>query len=143
MDFFFSDMIRTVLIAVGLVAVIFFLKQFGILKGKGLVYAIAGAAAILGFSIFQSWRKNKIDAEFKKREEELKKKEEDVKELKKAVALSDEQVQKAEAALNQERGEFAKKIVQIEAEKEKSIEEAEEEISNMSISELLKKSASS
>jgi len=143
MDFFFSDMIRTVLIAVGLVAVIFFLKQFGILKGKGLVYAIAGAAAILGFSIFQSWRKNKIDAEFKKREEELKKKEEDVKELKKVVALSDQEVQKAEAALNQERGEFAKKIVQIEAEKEKSIEEAEEEISNMSISELLKKSASS
>ena len=143
MDFFFSDMIRTVLIAVGLVAVIFFLKQFGILKGQGLVYAMAGAAAILGFSIFRAWRKNKIDAEFKKREEELKKKEEDVKELKKAVALSDEQVQKAEAALNQERGEFAKKIVQIEAEKEKSIEEAEEEISNMSISELLKKSASS
>jgi len=142
MDFFFSDMIRTVLIAVGLVAVIFFLKQFGILKGKGLVYAIAGAAAILGFSIFQSWRKNKIDAEFKKREEELKKKEEDVKELKKVVALSDQEVQKAEAALNQERGEFAKKIVQIEVEKEKSIEEAEEEISNMSISDLLKRAAS-
>lgn len=130
------DKFGLILLGIAILAIIGFLRQFGLLKGKNFLYALSAGAAFLGFAIFQTWRKSLADKEFKEREKALAEKEKQAKELEKAVELSNQEVQRAEAALRQERGEHAKRIADIEAEKQKDLQEARERNSNMSIDEL-------
>jgi cell division protein FtsL len=129
--------VSLILIGLGIAAIIGFLKQFGILSGKGFIFAIAGAAAVFGIIIFNKYRLKKANENFKKREDELAEQENILKELEKEIDLSDKEVFEAEAALKSEKGAHKKAILHIEAEKEKDIQKRKDEINNMSIDELL------
>lgn len=129
--------VNIILIGLAIIAIIAFLKQFGVLSGKGLIFAISGAALVFGFSIFQAYRRKKLQAEFENREKELAEQENILKKLKKEIEISDQEVFEAEAALKSEKGAHKKAIAHIEAEKEKDIKKRKEEINNMSIDELL------
>lgn len=128
-----------ILIAVGLVVAIAFLRQFGILGGRGLLFAISGVALLFGISLFQSYRRKKLDEEFKRREGELKDQEKKLREIEEAFEMSKEEVFAAEAALKSERGKHRKRLADIDAEKEENLKEARQRNSDMSISELLEK----
>ncbi len=129
--------VNIILIGLGIIAIIGFLKQFGILSGKGLIFTIAGVALVFGFSIFQAYRRKKLDQEFKKREEELAEQENILEQIEQEIELSDREVFEAEEALKREKAAHIKEIAHIEAEKEKDIQKRKEEINNMSDEELL------
>ena len=126
-----------ILIGLGIVVIIGFLRQFGILTGKGLTYALVGAGLLFGYSLFQKLRLNRLDKDFKKREKELEDQEEKLKDIQKVLDLSNKEVEEAEAAMKREKAAFKKKMAEIEAEKEKNLKKRREEINNMSIDELM------
>ena len=126
-----------ILIGLGIVVIIGFLRQFGILTGKGLTYALVGAGLLFGYSLFQKLRLNRLDEDFKKREKELEDQEEKLKDIQKVLDLSNKEVEEAEAAMKREKAAFKKKMAEIEAEKEKNLKKRREEINNMSIDELM------
>jgi DNA anti-recombination protein RmuC len=131
------DIYAIILIAIGLVVVIGFLKQFGILGGRGLIFAIAAVGLFFGISLFQAYRRRREDEDFKRREKELKEREKRLKEMTEEYDLSKEEVYEMEAALEREKAEYAKRILEIEAEKEADIKKAKERINAMPIPELL------
>ena len=131
------DIYAIILIALGLIIAIGFLKQFGILAGKGLIYAISGVALAFGIAIFQANRRKKMAAEFKKREEDLKGQEKNLRKLEEEFQASKEEVFAAEAALKSEKGKHAKKLADIEAETADNHEERKKRNNDMAISELL------
>ena len=60
-----------IFIAIGLAILVGFLKQFGVLSGKGLIFTIAGITALFGLSIFLNSRKSRIKREIKEKEGQL------------------------------------------------------------------------
>jgi len=131
------DLYAIILIAIGLIVAIAFLRQFGILGGRGLLFAISGVALLFGFSLFQSYRRNKLEEEFKRREDELKDQEKKLREIEEAFEMSKEEVFAAEAALKSEKGKHRKRLADIDAEKEENIKDAKRRNSEKSISDLL------
>ena len=127
-----------ILIALGILVLIGFLRQFGVLSGKGLTYALIGAGLVFGFSVFQKLRRNRLDRDFKKREEELEKQRKALTELQKELEISDREVQEADAAIEKEKAAFKKKMAEIEAEKEKDMKKRKQQINNMSIKDLMR-----
>ena len=132
----FIDKFGLVLLAVGILAIIAFLRQFGLLKGKNFIYALSAGAMFFGITALQTWRRNRAKNDFDRREDDLKKKEKIVADLKELVNLSDKEKYRTDAALKSERGAHAMKVANIDAEKEKDIQEAKEKNSDMSIDEL-------
>jgi len=131
------ELMDIILIGLGIVVIIGFLRQFGILSGKGLTYALVGAGLLFGYSLFQKLRLNKVNKDFKKRENDLERQRRTLKELQDGLDLSDKEVEEAEAAIKREKATFKKKKAEIEAEKEKDFRKRREEINNMSIEELM------
>ncbi len=132
----FIDKFGLILLAVGILAIIGFLRQFGFLKGKNFTYALSAGLMFFGITAFQTWRRSQAKNEFDKRERELKEKEKIVEELTKLVDLSDEEKFKTDAALKSERGAYAIKVANIDAEKEKDVQKAKERNIDMSIDDL-------
>lgn len=135
------DIYTIIIIAIGIILVFGFLKQF-VPKalgngGRGLLFAIAGVGVLFGFSLFQSYRRKKLNEEFKKREKELKENEKHLKEMLEEYKLSKDEVYEVEEALEREKAEYAKRFLEIEAEKEADIKKAKEKINEMSVPELL------
>jgi Skp family chaperone for outer membrane proteins len=126
-----------IFVAIGLAILIGFLKQFGVLSGKGLLFTIAGVSAVFGVSIFLNARKSRIKREIKEREGKLKKQEKKVKEM-----MDEYQETRGElAVLNTEieraRLDAARRLAEIEAEKEVGIEAAIERANTMTTEDLL------
>ncbi len=126
-----------VLVAIGLAVAVGLLREFGLLKGRGLVFAIAAVGLLFGVSVFQAYRRRKLQEEFKEREKELKKEEEVLEDLKRRHAISESEVHEAEEALERVRADHARRLLEIEAEKEENIREARARINAMSVPELL------
>jgi len=131
------EIMDIILIGLGIVVIIGFLRQFGILSGKGLTYALVGAGLLFGYSLFQKLRLNRLDKDFRKRERELKEQEEQLKGIQKMLDLSDKEVKEAEAAMKREKAAFKKRKAEIEAEKQKNLKKKREQINNMTIDELM------
>jgi len=126
-----------ILVGIGLAIAIGFLRQFGLLKGKGLLFTIAAVAALFGLSLFQSYRRKKLAAQFKEKEKELKKQEEALKELQERFDLSKDEVAQAQKELEKARLAHAQQMLEIEAEKKKDLLAAKEKVNNMTPKELL------
>jgi Skp family chaperone for outer membrane proteins len=131
------DLIAIVLIALVLIVVFFFLKQFGVLSGKGFIFAVAGVTLVFGWSVFHERRLLKKQEEFKKREKELEEEEKKLRELEKEYKISKEELFEAEAALKREKGKHIREIALIKAEKEDDLKAAKERINDSSISSLM------
>lgn len=131
------DLYAIILIAIGVIVTVAFLRQFGILGKRGLIFAISGLALLFGFSLFQSYRRKKLEEEFKRREDELKDQESKLREIEAAFNMSKEEVFAAEAALKSEKGKHRKHLADIDAEKAEDIKQAKRRNSEKSISELL------
>lgn len=115
---------------------IFFLHQFRLLNARGIIFGIAAVALVLGFSLFQSYRKRKLQEELRRREEDLKKQEERLKELEKQYDAARDEIREAEEALKRERARYLKQILEIEAEKAENLHQRREQLNNMSPDEL-------
>ena len=63
MSFLLQHIEGLVLVVLGLVILVGFLRQFGVVQGRGLLGLIAGVAALFGWSIFQNARKRRIREE--------------------------------------------------------------------------------
>lgn len=132
------DVTAIILIALGILVVLGFLKQFGILGGRGVLFAIAAVALGVGWSLFQERRLKRRDREFKQREAQLREQEKKLEKWQREYQLSRDEVYEARAALQRERAKYAKSIADIEAEKEADIRAARARINNSTISEILK-----
>ena len=115
-----------------LLVLLFFLKQLGLLNLRGIIFAVAALALVLGFSLFQSYRKRKLTEELKRREEELKEQEKRLQELQKKYDVAKEEIREAEEALKRERARYMKEILEIEAERSENLRRRREELNNMS-----------
>ena len=119
-----------------LLVLLFFLHQFRLLNARGIIFAVAALGLVLGFSLFQSYRKRKLQEELKRREQALKEQEKRLKELQEKYDVAKEEIREAEEALKRERARYMKEILEIEAEKEENLHRRREELSNMSPDEL-------
>jgi len=127
----------TIAFAVVFVLVLlFFLRQFNLLNVRGVIFAVAALGLVLGFSLFQSYRKRKLTAELKRREEQLKEQEKRLQELQEKYEVAKEEIREAEEALKRERARYLKEILEIEAERSKNLQRRREQLNNMSADEL-------
>ena len=115
-----------------LLVLLFFLHQFRLLNPRGIIFAVATLGLVLGFSLFQSYRKRKLAEELKRREQELQEQEKRLKELQEKYDVAKEEIREAEEALKRERARYMKEILEIEAEKSKMLQQRREELNNMS-----------
>ncbi len=114
-----------------IIVILFFLHQFRLLNVRGLIFAASALALVLGFSIFQSYRRRKLEEELKQREKALQEQEKRVKELQEKYEVSKEEIRQAEESLKRERARYMKEILEIEAEKNKKLEERRAELNDM------------
>ena len=98
-----------IFIAIGLAILIGFLKQFGILSGKGLIFTIAGCAAIFGWSMFVNGRRSRIKQKIKEEEKRLKAQEKKVKEMMVAYEENKEEIEQLQAVIERARLDAAKR----------------------------------
>ena len=119
-----------------LIVVLFFLHQFRLLKARGIIFAIAALGLVLGFSLFQSYRKRKLQDELKQREKDLQELEKRLKDLQDKYEVSKEEIRQAEETLKRERARYMKAILEIQAEKDKDLQKRREELNNMTADEL-------
>lgn len=126
MSYFFKQ--YDLLIAFGLIGIIimlYLIYRLQILPKKSLPYLAATLAGVFGFAFFKKWRSDKLNGELKELEKELKKKEEKLKEIKNTYEVSDREMKKFEAELDQHRKAYEKEILLIRAEKKGKKEEIE------------------
>lgn len=126
-----------IFIAIGLAILVGFLKQFGVLSGKGLIFTIAGITALFGLSIFLNARKSRIKQEIKEKEGQLKKQEKKVKEMMEEYTDNKEELETLNTEIERARLDAARRLTEIEAEKEIGIEAAIEKANTMPTDELL------
>lgn len=125
-----------VLIVLGLVIVVGFLQQFGVVRGRGLIALIAGIAALFGWSLFQNVRKRRIRAEIKAKREKLDRQEKELKAFQERYAQSKDQLEAQKQALADQRRLYLKRLAEIEAANEAELRERLTEIENASPGEL-------
>lgn len=126
-----------IFIAIGLAILVGFLKQFGVLSGKGLIFTIAGVTALFGLSIFLNSRKSRIKREIKAKEGQLRKQEKKVNEMMDEYAENKEELETLNKEIERARLDAARRLTEIEAEKEAGIEAAIEKANTMPADELL------
>ncbi len=119
-----------------LIVVLFFLHQFRLLNVRGIIFAVSALGLVLGFSLFQSYRKRKLTEELKRRERELQEQEKRLKELQEKYDVAKEEIREAEELLKRERARYMKEILEIEAEKSQQLQQRREQLNNMSADEL-------
>ena len=125
------------IITLGILVLIGFLRQFGVLSSEGLTYALIGTGLLLGFSIFQKLTRNRLDKDFQKRENQLEEQRRTLTELQKELEISNQEIKEADAAIEKEKASFKKKMAEIEAKKKNDIKERRQNINSMSIKELM------
>lgn len=126
-----------IFIAIGLAILVGFLKQFGVLSGKGLIFTIAGITALFGLSIFLNSRKSRIKREIKEKEGLLRKQEKKVEEMMDEYEENKEELETLNKDIERARLDAARRLTEIEAEKEIGIEAAIEKANTMPTDELL------
>ncbi len=126
-----------IFIAIGLAILVGFLKQFGVLSGIGLIFTIAGITALFGLSIFLNSRKSRIKREIKEKEGQLRTQEKKVEEMMDEYEENKEELETLNKDIERARLDAARRLTEIEAEKEIGIEAAIEKANTMPTDELL------
>ena len=128
------DTYSFVLIGVGVLIFVGLLIQFRLTSKKGILFGIAAAGAVVGGAWLVGARQRKLLAELKDKEKELSKQEDELKELEKQYKISKEEIAAAKKVFEQDRIDYKRAILRIEAEKERRVEE----IDRMSPQDVLK-----
>ncbi|MCR4440258.1 MAG: hypothetical protein QHJ34_15245 [bacterium] len=101
------------------------LWQLRVSVKAGVVFVLAALAAVLGFSVFAEARRRRLLKQLQAREAELAGLERRLAELQKQYALSAQEVREAQEAMRKERVAYMRRILMLEAEKEKRVEAIE------------------
>ena len=128
------DTYSFVLIGVGVLIFVGLLIQFRLTSKKGILFGIAAVGAVVGGAWLVGARQRKLLAELKDKEKELSKRESELKELEKQYKISKEEIAAAKKTFNQDRVDYKRAILRIEAEKEHRVAE----IDRMSPQDVLK-----
>jgi|GEM_PF-3654651 DNA anti-recombination protein RmuC len=126
-----------ILMALLALALLGLLWEFRLITFRGLAGGLLALVAAAGIVIFVERRKNRALQAFRKREQELKQLEKELRNLSERYNLSRDEIRRTEAALNRERQEMARKLLLLEAEKNRRLREAKEKIRSMPPEELL------
>jgi uncharacterized membrane protein len=105
-------------IAMGLVAIVlvmFFMSHIGVLPKKSWPFVAGALLGIFGWTVFRERRRNGLMKELKKREDELKTKEEELKTLAKQIKISEEELERRLAGLEDERAAYKKATMLMDA----------------------------
>lgn len=126
-----------ILLALLALALLGLLWEFRLITFRGLAGGLLALVAAAGIVIFVERRKNRALQAFRKREQEMKQLEKELSNLSERYNLSRDEIRRTEAALNRERQEMARKLLLLEAEKDRRLREAKEKIRSMPPEELL------
>jgi len=130
MSFLLQHVEGLVLVVLGLVIFVGFLQQFGVVQGRGLLALIAGVAALLGWSIFQNARKQRIREEIEAKRAELDQQEEELDAMQEQYELSTQQLETQKRALADQRRMYLKRLAEIEATNEEELRQRLTDIEN-------------
>lgn len=130
MSFLLQHIEGLVLVVLGLVILVGFLRQFGVVQGRGLLGLIAGVAALFGWSIFQNARKQRIREEIEAKRAELAREEEELEDFRTRHELSVRQLEAQKQALADQRRMYLKRLAEIEAAGEEELRRRLTEIEN-------------
>ena len=130
MSFLMQHVEGLVLIVLGLVIFVGFLKQFGVVQGRSLIALIAGVAALFGWSLFQNARKRRIREEIKAKRAELEQQEDELEAFRNRYELSVQQLEAQKQALADQRRMYLKRLAEIEAANDEELRQRLTEIEN-------------
>ncbi len=136
MSFLLQYVEGLVLVVLGLALFVGFLRQFGVVQGRGLIALVAGIAALFGWSLFQTVRKRRLREEIKAKRAELEQQEDEMEAMQDEYDLSKQQLEAQKQALADQQRMYHKRIAEIEAANEEELRQRLTEIDNMSPAEL-------
>jgi len=136
MSFLMQHVELLVLVVLGLVIGVGFLRQYTMVQGRGLIALGAGIAALFGWSLFQNARKRRIREEIAAKRAALEEQAEALGAFQERYAQSREQLRAQQEALADQRRLYLKRLAEIEAANEAELRERLTEIEQASPGEL-------
>ena len=136
MSFLMQHIETLVLVALGLMIGVGFLRQYNLVRGRGLVALAASAAALFGWSLFQNVRKRRLREEIANKRADLERQEEELQAFQERYAQSRAQLEAQQQALADQRRLYLKRLAEIEAANEEELRERLTAIDQASPSEL-------
>jgi len=119
------DTYTVVLIAIGVLILGGFLWQLRLSARAGLVFVLAALGAVVGLSLLADARRRRLLRDLQRKEAELAALEERLSALQKQYALSEKELHEAQEAMRRERAAYMRRILMLEAEKERRVEAIE------------------
>ena len=121
------------------IALLAFLNQFRLLSLRGLIFVISAFALALGFSIFRSYRRRKLEEDLKRREKELQQQESRLDKLEAEYQGATDELIQARQSLRRERARFMRSILEIEAEKDERFRGMREGLNDLTVDEIFER----
>lgn len=113
------DVYTIALVAIGVILVGGLVWQLRLTARTGLLFALAALSAVLGLSLWADARRRRLLRALNAREAELAELEQQLEELRKKHAISEEELRQAKEAMRKERAAYMRRILMIDAEKER------------------------
>lgn len=113
------DVYTIALVAIGVILLGGLVWQLRLTARTGLLFALAALSAVLGLSLWADARRRRLLRALNAREAELAELEQQLEELRKKYAISEEELRQAKEAMRKERAAYMRRILMIEAEKER------------------------
>ncbi len=113
------DAYAMALVAVGLILLGGMVWQLRLSAKTGVVFALAAVGAVLGVSLWAEARRRRLLQALQAREAQLAQLEQRLEELRREYALSKRELRQAQEAMRKERATYMRRILMLEAEKEK------------------------
>ncbi len=113
------DAYAMALVAVGLILLGGMVWQLRLSAKTGVVFALAAVGAVLGVSLWAEARRRRLLQALQAREAQLAQLEQRLEELRREYALSERELRQAQEAMRKERATYMRRILMLEAEKEK------------------------
>ena len=119
------DVYTIALVVVGVIILLGLLIQFRLTSAAGVVFALAAVGAVIGLSLCANARRKRLLADLKKREDQLGEQEKKLEQLLKEYELSQREIEEAQEAIRRDKVAYMKRVLVIDAEKEKKVAEIE------------------
>ncbi|MDZ7391910.1 MAG: hypothetical protein ONB25_03285 [candidate division KSB1 bacterium] len=113
------DVYTIALVAIGVILLGGLVWQLRLTARTGLLFALAALSAVLGLSLWADARRRRLLRALNAREAELAELEQQLEELRKKYAISEEELRQAKEAMRKERAAYMRRILMIDAEKER------------------------
>ncbi|MDZ7294777.1 MAG: hypothetical protein ONB14_05125 [candidate division KSB1 bacterium] len=113
------DVYTIALVAIGVILLGGLVWQLRLTARTGLLFALAALSAVLGLSLWADARRRRLLRALNAREAELAELEKQLEELRKKYAISEEELRQAKEAMRKERAAYMRRILMIDAEKER------------------------